>query len=80
MHNAKPGCKIYLDTFAGLIKAEYIKIENRIITARITARKNHVYNCNEIITIHCNQAFPRVCYHKSRRGPFCFYTTPYTWE
>lgn len=70
----------YYDCFSGLLPCTALSINpDNMITLRVNATRG-AYHKGEIIVGSRLHTFPRAHFHKSRRGPFHFYTTSYRWE
>lgn len=69
----------YYDSFSGLVPCTAIGREGDMIVLRVNAKRG-AYQRGEVIRGSKLHTFPRKHFHRSRRGPFHFYTTPYSWE
>lgn len=68
----------YDDSFAGLLPCTAISVNGTTITLRCNVTRGG-YQRGEVIFVDTLYTFPRTHFHRSRRGPFHFYTTPYKW-
>jgi hypothetical protein len=77
MYTVKKGEKVYIDSFAGMIKAVYLeKVSDRgywRIRIKITSRINRVYKQGEIVSFTDTRIIPRAVCRKT--GLFTYYLT-----
>ncbi len=70
----------YYDCDAGMLPCTALReLDNGNIALRVNVTRGG-YKRGEIIEGSPLWTIPRAHYHKSRRGPFYYYTTPYTWQ
>jgi hypothetical protein len=73
-----PNIPAYYDCFAGLLPCTATGIDNNEIVLRCNVTRGG-YKRGEVFKGSKLHTFPREHFHRSRRGPFYFYTTPYFW-
>jgi hypothetical protein len=70
---------------AGLVKVVVIAIAKRDLGGlelrlRVTGRKQRYFHCGYTFEVPDVWVIPRAVFHKSRKGPFRFWTEPYAWK
>jgi hypothetical protein len=68
----------YYDSFAGMLPVTVTEYADGRVKFKINTTRGGYFKgqMEESSAIH---VIPRAHYHKSRKGPFWFYTTPYNW-
>lgn len=69
----------YYDSFGGMLLCTALRNLGDKIELRVNTTSGG-YKRGEIIHKHKLWTIPRSHYHKSRRGLFHYYTTPYNWD
>ncbi len=69
----------YWDCFEGMVPVKVTAYNGVNCTFTVTATRGP-YRRGEELKASASMVIPRAHYHKSRRGPFYYYTTPYSWR
>ncbi len=70
----------YYDSMAGLLPCTaYAAHDDGTIALRCNVTRGS-FDRGDTFVVPRHRVFPRAHFHRSRRGPFHFYTTPYSWD
>ena len=71
--------KAYFDSFYGMVPCTAIACAGDRIVIRVNAARGG-WKRGEVVEIPKTHIIPRDKFHRSRKGPFHYYTTPYSWN
>jgi len=73
------GTKVYIDSYAGMLKGIVTQIvDSDLIVVKITSKSNRVYKAGEKLFCNHLHTFPRDCYHMT--GIFTYRVDDFTWS